>query len=93
MPAAPITANVTSNDTHPQGVPFTVTSNTAVSPSSAGTLTDGVNPDGSFTFTPDPNFSGVATFDYTITDSNGLSDTATVTLTIPDCSGGGSSST
>ncbi len=40
------------------------------------------NPDGSFTYTPNANFNGVDTFDYTISDGNGGSDTATVTITV-----------
>jgi len=40
------------------------------------------NQNGSFTYTPDENYNGVDTFEYTITDGNGGTDTATVTLTI-----------
>ncbi|MBS3993566.1 MAG: tandem-95 repeat protein, partial [Bacteroidetes bacterium] len=41
-----------------------------------------VNPDGSFTYTPNTDFNGTDTFTYTITDSNGNSSTATVTVTV-----------
>ena len=40
-----------------------------------------VDPDGSFTFNPDPGFDGATSFDYTVTNSAG-SSTATVTLTV-----------
>jgi VCBS repeat-containing protein len=40
------------------------------------------NPDGSFTYTPNENFNGVDTFEYTISDGNGGTDTATITITV-----------
>ena len=39
-------------------------------------------PLGEVTFTPDADFSGLATFDYTISDGNGGEDTATVFITV-----------
>ncbi|WP_370216362.1 Ig-like domain-containing protein, partial [Neptunomonas phycophila] len=39
-----------------------------------------LNADGTITFTPDADFVGEATYDYTITDGNGGTDTATVTI-------------
>ncbi|MGK7912707.1 MAG: DUF4347 domain-containing protein [Synechococcus sp.] len=47
-----------------------------------GSLT--IQKDGSFTYTPNANFSGKDTFTYTISDGNGGVDTATVTLTVND---------
>ncbi|MCQ4316480.1 tandem-95 repeat protein [Stutzerimonas zhaodongensis] len=41
-----------------------------------------LNQDGSLTFTPDANFNGVATFTYTVTDGNLVSNTATVSITV-----------
>ncbi len=41
-----------------------------------------LNPDGTVTFTPDPNFNGTATFTYTVSDGNLLSAPATVTITV-----------
>jgi hypothetical protein len=38
--------------------------------------------DGSFIFTPRPNFRGEDLFTYTISDGNGGSDTATVLITV-----------
>jgi len=46
-----------------------------------GTLTDN---NGLITFTPDAGFSGTASFNYTITDSQGASDTAKVTIRVGD---------
>ncbi|RMB57084.1 tandem-95 repeat protein, partial [Dokdonia sinensis] len=41
-----------------------------------------VNSDGTFTYTPDANFFGTDTFEYTIRDSNGQTSTATVTVNV-----------
>ena len=45
-----------------------------------GTVT--TNPDGSFTYTPAPGYTGPDQFDYTITDDYGQTDVATVHLTV-----------
>ncbi len=74
----PVTINPLGNDTDVDGDPLTVTS--AVSPN--GQVV--VNPDGTITFTPDPNFSGTTTVTYTISDGNGGTSTATVTLTVTE---------
>ena len=39
-----------------------------------------INPDGTITYTPDPNFNGVDEFSYTLKETGGLTDTATVTV-------------
>ncbi|MCQ4349138.1 cadherin-like domain-containing protein [Pseudomonas stutzeri] len=39
-------------------------------------------PYGTVTFTPDADFNGVATFSYTVTDGNLVSNTATVTVNV-----------
>jgi Ca2+-binding RTX toxin-like protein len=41
-----------------------------------------VKPNGDFVYTPDANFNGSDSFEYTLEDGNGGTDTATVTLTI-----------
>ena len=41
-----------------------------------------VNPDGSYTYTPNSGFSGSDTFTYTITDAFDMSATASVTITV-----------
>ncbi|MEP3308339.1 MAG: Ig-like domain-containing protein, partial [Gilvibacter sp.] len=66
----------------PDGDPIVVTGNTAPS---NGSVT--VNPDGTYTYTPNPGFEGVDTFEYTICDNGTppLCDTAVVTITVvPD---------
>jgi gliding motility-associated-like protein len=45
-----------------------------------GTLT--LNPDGTFTYTPFPDFFGTDTFTYTVCDEAGLCDTVTVTIIV-----------
>ncbi|WP_227498710.1 tandem-95 repeat protein [Synechococcus sp. PCC 7336] len=51
-----------------------------VSDVSNGTLT--LNADGSFEYTPDADFNGSDSFTYAVSDGNGGTDTATVTLTV-----------
>jgi VCBS repeat-containing protein len=67
---------VLANDSYPDGVGLLV----VVSGPSQGTLT--LNQDGSFTYTPNPNFHGTDTFVYRLTDADGDSDTATVTINV-----------
>jgi VCBS repeat-containing protein len=68
---------VLANDTDPDGDTLTAVQ---VSPPQHGTLT--LNPDGSFTYTPDPGFTGPDTFTYRASDGALTSNTATVTLTV-----------
>ncbi len=76
----PITGNVLTNDTDPEGNPLTVTSNT--NPTN-GTVT--IDPaTGVYTYTPTPGYTGPDSFTYTVCD-NGTPqacDTATVYLTV-----------
>jgi len=72
----PVTIPVLANDTDIDGNRLTVTA--ATSPN--GTVV--INPDGTITFTPDPNFNGIATITYTISDGNGGTSTAIVTVTV-----------
>jgi large repetitive protein len=72
----PVTISVLSNDNDPDGDPLTITA--ATSPN--GTVT--INSDGTLGFTPAPNFNGVATISYTISDGNGGTATATATVTV-----------
>ena len=53
---------------------------TAFDATSANGGTVAVNPDGTFTYLPPAGFTGTDTFTYTITDSSGLSDKATVSI-------------
>jgi hypothetical protein len=73
----PVTVDVLSNDSDPDGDTVSVT---AASAPAHGSAT--VNPGGTVTYTPNPGFSGTDSFTYTITDGNGGFDTATVTITV-----------
>ena len=42
----------------------------------------GINGDGTVSFTPNANFNGVATFNYTVMDTDGATRTATVSVTV-----------
>ena len=72
----PVTIAVLTNDTDPDGDPLTVTSATSPDGSVA------INPDGTITFTPNPNFNGPTTITYAISDGNGGTSTATVTVDV-----------
>ncbi len=65
------------NDTDPDG---DILSISAVQDGDHGTVT--LDQDGNVQFTPEENYSGVATFTYTVSDGNGGEDTATVTLNV-----------
>ena len=77
MPDVPVVIDVLANDTDPDGQPLTVS---AILAQSNGTAT--ILPDGTVEFTPAPGFIGQATFTYEITDADGLTDTATVTVDV-----------
>ncbi len=75
-----LSATVIGNDSDPDADDVTYA---LVSAPAHGTIT--FNPDGTFTYYPDANYnalSGVDSFTYSITDAQGQSATATVTLTI-----------
>lgn len=72
----PITIAVLSNDTDPEGNPLTII---AVTDPPHGSVV--VNPDGTITYTPDTDFTGPDSFTYTISDGQGGTDSATVTVT------------
>ena len=74
----PVTVNVLGNDTDPDGDLLTVT---AFSNPTTGTVTQSGN---QLVFTPAPGFTGVVTFTYTISESNGGTSSATVTITVRD---------
>ncbi|MEM0519287.1 Ig-like domain-containing protein, partial [Aequorivita flava] len=75
----PVSGNVLVNDFDPDGDPISVTGNT--NPTN-GTVV--VNPDGTYTYTPNAGFEGQDTFEYTICDSGTppLCDTAVVTIQV-----------
>jgi large repetitive protein len=72
----PTRINVLGNDRDPEGNPLTVTA--AASPN--GTVT--INPDGTLTYVPRPDFNGTDIITYTISDGRGGFATATVTVTV-----------
>ena len=65
------------NDSDPNGDAMTVTVDTL--PSDGALVMD---PDGSFTFTPDPDFNGLSTFTYHVEDGQSASAAATVTIDV-----------
>jgi Ca2+-binding RTX toxin-like protein len=69
--------DVLSNDTDLEGDTLSVASVTQ--PPNGAVV---INADGTLTYTPDADFSGEDRFTYTITDGNGGSDTATVTIDV-----------
>ena len=75
--SGPVTIDVLSNDSDPEGGALDVTS---AGPAANGTVT--VNPDGTIDYTPDPDFSGTDTFTYTVCDIAGNCSTATVVVTV-----------
>ncbi|QUJ77526.1 tandem-95 repeat protein [Sulfitobacter albidus] len=74
----PVIIPVLANDSDPEGDPLTVIA--ASSPNGDVVIND----DGTVTFTPDPDFFGDATINYTIGDGNGGTDPAIVTVTVRD---------
>nr|WP_167597828.1 Ig-like domain-containing protein [Leeuwenhoekiella sp. ZYFB001] len=73
----PVEGNVLVNDFDPDGDTITVTGNTEPT---NGSVT--VNPDGSYTYTPEPGFIGEDSFEYTVCDDADPSLCATGTVTI-----------
>jgi CshA-type fibril repeat protein/VCBS repeat-containing protein len=72
----PVTVDVLANDTDPEGDSLSVDTATATN----GTVT--INPDGTITYTPNPDFNGTDTITYTVSDGNGGTTTATATVTV-----------
>jgi beta-lactam-binding protein with PASTA domain len=68
---------VLKNDTDLDNDPLTAT---VVTPTANGTLI--LNPDGSFTYVPNPGYSGTDSFTYVANDGEEDSNTATVTITV-----------
>ncbi|MGH9921520.1 MAG: Ig-like domain-containing protein, partial [Nitrososphaerales archaeon] len=72
----PVNISVLANDSDVDGDTLTVSS---VTTPAHGTAT--INPDKTVKYTPDLNFNGADSFDYTVSDGKGGSDTATVSIT------------
>src|SRR5262245_5102721 len=76
----PATGNVLANDTNPSGLtPFIVINYTGPS-ASVGTLV--IAQDGSYTFTPAPNFSGSGTAQYWVDNTKHTVGPATITINV-----------
>ncbi len=73
------TGNVLANDGDLDGDPLTIDSYTQPT---HGTV--GYNSDGTFTYTPNADYSGSDSFTYNITDGNDGTDSATVNITVDD---------
>jgi len=73
----PLTVNVVDNDTDTDGDPLTVT---GVMQAGHGTVV--INADSTVTYTPDANYNGTDSFQYTADDGQGGTATATVSLVI-----------
>ncbi|OED35410.1 hypothetical protein AB833_29690 [Chromatiales bacterium (ex Bugula neritina AB1)] len=73
----PVVVSVLTNDTDIEGDSLSVSS---VSSPVNGAVS--INGDGTITYTPATNFSGVDPFEYTITDGNSGTDTATVVVQV-----------
>ena len=74
----PVSGNVLTNDTDPDGTPLTVIT-TPIVPPTKGTVV--LNPDGTYTYTPTSGQTGEDKFCYAVTDGS-LEDTACVTINI-----------
>ena len=73
----PATFEVLANDSDVEGDSLTISDNTTPG---QGSIT--LSPDGTFTYTPSPDFFGTDSFSYTISDGHGGNDSAVITLTI-----------
>src|SRR5690606_12224981 len=80
IPVSFTVAQLLANDIDPTGAGLNVTS--AGNPTN-GALAFDANTQ-TYTFTPDQDYIGPASFDYTVTDSNGATATATVNIRVGD---------
>ena len=76
----PVTVDVLGNDNNGADGPGTVTDATVDGGPGVGTVT--VNPDGTLTFAPNPDFTGNAVIDYTGTDGDGDTTDGKLTVTV-----------
>ncbi len=77
-PGSGLRGNVLFNDTDLDG--DTLTAAFIASPTKGSLV---LNPNGTFTYTPDGTFNGLDSFTYMVSDGNGGSDTGTVTIVLP----------
>jgi uncharacterized protein YjiK len=81
----PVSINVVLNDSDPNGN-LDPSSATVTTPPAHGAAAN--NGNGTFTYTPNNGFTGNDTFTYRVCDTDGLCDTATVTITVSNTSSG-----
>lgn len=74
--ASATSLDVLANDSDPDSDPMSIVD--ATDPAHGATSTDG----STVSYTPDPDYAGIDTFEYTIDDGNLGTDTATVTVTV-----------
>jgi len=77
--ATPVTINVLENDSDPLDDPLEIAD---FSSSTAGGGTIIIDDNGNLLYEPDPEFTGMDSFEYTVTDGEGNTDTATVSVTV-----------
>ncbi|MEK7255086.1 MAG: Ig-like domain-containing protein, partial [Bacteroidota bacterium] len=76
----PVSGNVLANDQNPDGSDLTVSLLPGSQPAHGDLI---LNPDGTFTYLPDPGFTGTDAFQYLVCEIlTGICDTATVTLQV-----------
>ncbi|MDN3524185.1 Ig-like domain-containing protein, partial [Halomonas sabkhae] len=71
----PLSDDVSTNDTHSAAASYSLNTDAA-----NGTVS--MNPDGTFTYTPDADYNGSDSFTYDVEDVNGDTETVTVGLTV-----------
>ncbi len=78
VPSVKLTGTLLDNDISVTAI----TASAGTTSANGGTVT--VNPNGSFSYTPPVNFTGIDSFTYTITAANGGTDSATVQITLAE---------
>ncbi|MDW8295757.1 MAG: Ig-like domain-containing protein, partial [Raineya sp.] len=76
----PVSGNLGSNDNLPPGFTYTFSLVNGGTAAANGTLV--VNPDGTYTFTPNPGFTGTVSFTYQVCNQAGVCSQATATITV-----------
>ena len=85
---SPLESSVTGNDSDPDGDVITIATASGLAATAPQTVTTEqggavvLNTDGSFTYTPPAGFLGQDSFDYSIVDTGGVIDSASVTLNV-----------
>ena len=73
----PVTIDVLANDSDPEGDALSIED---VTEGSSGSVS--INPDGTITYSPSPDFNGTDNFSYTVSDGYGGTDEGTVSVTV-----------